>query len=226
MVQRKAKARREEPRRLTPPPRAASYTRLLRVDPAGTWGGVPSTLPPPPFESETSVVGLEWWLDAHMGLASGLLWLGQLLDTVPEGDAHAETVRRLGAHTEAVRDALYELYCDAADKRVAPLLGQGAALERHVRGAYAWCVRVVGLLATVTNGLRADSRPDWTIVKGEFRNATDHYPFVPAQLQAGLRELSIDFTSPTEPLRNLPGDLDQLAAATLELQTMLAKRFG
>jgi hypothetical protein len=172
------------------------------------------------------VVGLEWWLDAHMGLASGLLWVAQLLDTVPEGDAHADTVRRLAAHTEAVRDALYELYCDAADDRTAPLMGRGTPLEQHVRDSYGWCVRVVGLLATVTNGLRAESRPDWIIAKGEFRASTTHYPAVPTELRDAVRALPIDYSSPIEPLRNLPQDLDKLIAATEELQAMLAKRFA
>jgi hypothetical protein len=206
--------------------RKASYTRLLRVDEEAAGAGAPSTLPPPPFARETSVVGLEWWLDAHMGLASGLLWVGQLLDTVPEGDAHAETVRRLAAHTETVRDALYELYCDAADDRVAPLMGRGTPLEQHVRGSYGWCVRVVGLLATVTNGLRAESRPDWAIAKSEFRASVPHYPVVPAGLRDEVRALPIDFTSPIEPLRNLPDDLDELITATVELQSMLGKRFA
>ncbi len=208
------------------PMRTASYTRLLRVDQEAAGAGAPSTLPPPPFARETSVVGLEWWLDAHMGLASGLLWVGQLLDTVPEGDAHGETVRRLAAHTEAVRDALYELYCDAADDRTAPLMGRGTPLEQHVRGSYGWCVRVVGLLATVTNGLRAESRPDWVVAKSEFREATRHYPVVPPGLREAVRALPIDFTSPIEPLRNLPDDLDELITAAVELQAMLGKRFA
>ena len=209
-----------------PPPRTSSYTRLLRVDEEAAGAGAPSTLPPPPFERETAVVGLEWWLDAHMGLASGMLWLAQLLDTVPVGDAHAETVRTLAAHTEAVRDALYELYCDLADDRAAPLVGQGTPLEKHVRGSYGWCVRVVGLLATVTNGLRAESRPDWIIAKGEFRACTSHYPTCPPEVRDAIRALPIDFTSPIEPLRNLPQDLDRLIAATEELEAMLAKRFA
>jgi hypothetical protein len=228
MVNRKAKGPRDEGGSHSQRhPRTASHTRLLRADPDAPQGATaPSTLPPPPFASETSVVGLEWWLDAHMGLASGLLWLEQLLETVPDGDAHAETVRRLAAHTEAVRDALYDLYCDAADDRIAPLVGPGTPLEQHVRGSYGWCVRVVGLLATVTNGLRAESRPDWAIAKAEFRSATEHYPFVPPALRDGVLSLPIDFTSPIEPLRNLPADLDELIASMAELQSMLAKRFA
>jgi hypothetical protein len=207
------------------PPRSSSYTRIRLDDPASE-SGAPSTLPPPPFWNETSVAGLEWWLDAHMGLASGLLWVAHLLDTVLEGDAHAETMRRLVAHTDAVRDALYELYCDAADGRMAPLLGRGAALEHYVRGSYAWCVRVVGLLATVTNGLRGEAGPDWAVAKAEFRASTGHYPTVPPMLRDLLRSLPIDFASPTEPLRNLPLDLEQLVAAMIELQGTLAKRFN
>ena len=230
MVNRKTKVPRDAApsgrTRAATPPRTASYTRLLRVDEEAAGAGAPSTLPPPPFARETAVVGLEWWLAAHMGLASGLLWVGQLLDTVAEGDAHAETVRGLAAHTASVRDALYELYCDAADDRVAPLMGRGTPLEQHVRGSYGWCVRVVGLLATVTNGLRAESRPDWTIAKGEFRASTRHYPEVPPELRDAVRALPIDFSSPIEPLRNLPQDLDQLIAATEELKAMLAKRFA
>ena len=226
MVKRKDKPLGDESKRPVHDHRTASYTRLLRVDTEASGAGAPSTLPPPPFQSETSVVGLEWWLDAHMGLASGLLWLAQLLDTVPEGDAHADTVRRLGAHVEAVRDALYELYCDAADDRIAPLTGPGAALEQHVRGSYAWCVRVVGLLATVTNGLRAETRPDLVIAKAEFRAATSHYPATPPSLRDAVQALPVDFTSPIEPLRNLPHDLERLIEATEELQAMLAKRFA
>jgi hypothetical protein len=226
MVNQKAKGHGEDARRSSPPstPRPASYTRLLRLDDPASGPG-PSTLPPPPFRSEASVAGLEWWLDAHMGLASGLLWVGQLLDAVPEGDAHADTVRRLGAHVDAVRDALYELYCDAADGRIAPLLGPGAALEQHVRDSYAWCVRVVGLLATVTNGLRVESGPDWTVARAEFHTSTAHYPAVPETLRGSVHALAIDFTSLTEPLRNLPQDLDQLITAMQELRTTLAKRF-
>jgi hypothetical protein len=45
-------------------------------------------------------------------------------------------------------------------------------------------------------------------------------------VREAIRALAIDFTSPIEPLRNLPQDLDRLIAATEELQAMLAKRFA
>jgi len=183
-------------------------------------------LPPPPFWDETSVAGLEWWLDAHMGLASELLWVGQRLDTVPDGEAHAHAVRSLVAHADAVRDALYELYCDAADPRIAPRTAPGAALERCVRSSYAWCVHVVGLLATLTNGLRAEPGPDWAVAKAEFRASATHYPAVPRTLRESLRGLAVDFTSPTEPLRNLPLDLEHLVVAMVDLQAVLTRRFN
>src|SRR5580704_5280005 len=135
------------------PARTTSYTRfkapLHRSDSSDGQSAL-STLPPAPFESEVEVSGLEWWLSAHMALASELLWLEQLLDTEPESGAHFETVRVLVERTEAVRDALYELYCDAADARVAMLVASGAGFETRVRRSYAWCTRVVGLLAAIT----------------------------------------------------------------------------
>jgi hypothetical protein len=196
-------------------------------------GGDPqvlSTLPPPPFESEVEVPGLEWWLSAHVDLASELLWLEQLLDAIPEGGAHADTIRRLVGHTEAVRDALYELYCDAADERVARLIGQApeCTLEERVRLSYAWCTSVVGVLATVASGLRArgDAGPDWAAAKAAFRNAERLYREPSSDLRDAVRSLPIDFASPIEPLRNLPQDLDQLFSSVQSLHTTLATRFG
>jgi hypothetical protein len=172
------------------------------------------------------VPALEWWLDAHMALASQLLWLRQMLDAVPSPGAHAEAVNQLIDCTENVRDALYELYCDAADDRMSRLVGRGAALELHVRGSYAWCVRVVGLLATLTNGLRTPAGPDWGTAKRGFRQASERYPGPPESLRDVVRSLPIDFASPIEPLRNLPQDLEQLFGAMGELHAGLGKRLA
>ncbi|HEY1693453.1 MAG TPA: hypothetical protein VGG39_14900 [Polyangiaceae bacterium] len=225
MVIRKAKVR-DESRAPALPPRKASYTRLTRIDRGSPGPGAPSTLPPPPFESEAAVPGLEWWLDAHMALVAEILWLEQLLDAVPEGSAHADTVRRITAHTDTVRDALYELYCDAADERLAPLVGPDGALVPQVRDSYAWCERVVGLLVAVTSALRAEPGPDWTAVKLGFRQAAKIYPSQRSALRQAVRELGVDYTSPVEPLRNLPGDIEQLLSSTEELHVMLQKRFA
>jgi hypothetical protein len=229
MVTPKAKPAREPS---SPGVRPESHTRfkspLQRSEGSGPRSRAPSTLPPPPFESEAAVPALEWWLDAHMALASELLWLEQLLEAVPpaSGVAHAETVRHLVTRTEAVRDALYELYCDAADERMAALVGRTAALEVYVRGAYAWCVHVVGLLAAVINGLRSPVGPDWASAKRTYRQATERYTPPSEPLLQAVRALPIDFTSPIEPLRNLPQDLEQLFDAAADLHATLAKRFA
>jgi hypothetical protein len=171
------------------------------------------------------VQGLEWWLDAHISLASELLCLEQQLEALYDDAAHTETMRRLTAHTEAVRDALYELYCDAADPRMALHVGPGAPLEKQVRGTYAWCSKVVALLTSVTSGLGAGG-PDWGAAKADFREATRSYVAPNESLRDAVRGLLIDFTSPVEPLRNLQQDIEQLFATTAELQGILAKRFG
>lgn len=207
-----------------PVPRKASHSRLVRVDKTGA--RAPSTLPPPPFASETAVRGLEWWLASHMALVSEILWLDQVLDAAPEGNAHADTVRLLVAHAEGVRDALYELYCDAADERLAPLLGPTGALPAQVRGSYAWCTRVVGLLASLTGALRTEAGPDWASVKNEFRQAAATYPSGRSDLREAVRGLPVDYSSPIEPLRNLPQDVEELLSATEELHASLQKRFG
>jgi hypothetical protein len=177
------------------------------------------------------VPGLEWWLSAHLDVASELLWLDSLLDAVAEPDAHLDTVRGLAAQTEAVRDALYELYCDAADERLAPLVGEGGALETPVRVSYAWCVRIIGLLAGITSGLRAPggAGPDWAAAKAGFREAEAFYGAPSTELRElreAVRALPIDFSSPVEPLRNLPRDLEQLFAALDAAHQAVATRFG
>ena len=91
------------------------------TDSASWMGGfTPSTLPPAPFEHEADVSGHEWWLDAHMNAAANILCLEQLVDVVMDSaDVLAlERVRALIARLGDVRDALYELYCDAADPRM------------------------------------------------------------------------------------------------------------
>lgn len=210
------------------PPRLASYTRVrspLNVDGSVDEAGAPSTLPPAPFAHEIAVAGLEWWLEAHMGLVAELAWLEQLLETGEEG-AHGATLRRLSANAEAVRDALYELYCDAADPRVTPLVTSGAVLEQDVRCAYAWCGRVVAMLGTLVNGLRSEQGPDWCLARTGFRSAQVMYVGPSAEVRAAVGGLAIDTTNPTEPLRNLPADLETLFAEMQELQSALAKRFG
>lgn len=218
------------PRR--PPSQGRLKAFIRRTDEAGPAGRGPSTLPPPPFENETAMEGLGAWLDTHMSLASQLLWLEQQVesgDAPPSSgqrDGHLPPIRGFVAGAAAVRDALYELYCDAADPRLAKLVQPGAPLETHVRRTYTWCALVVALLARVTTDLRAPSGPDWELAKTDLRSAERQYPGSGDQVRAAVRALAIDFKSPVEPLRSLPGDLDGLLRAARELQASLATRFG
>jgi hypothetical protein len=210
-------------------PRPTSYTRFK--SPLRGGGGNPhgpSTSPPPPFESEAEIPALEWWLTAHMGLASELLWLEQLLEGASEGGAHLETMQRLVSHVEGVRDALYELYCDAADERLMPLVAGRAPLESFVRLSYTWSKSVVGVLAAITYDLRArgEAGLDWPAAKAGFRESEALVPKPSPAMRDAVRALPIDFTSPFEPLRNLPQDLEQLFASIEALHSTLAKRFG
>jgi hypothetical protein len=196
----------------------------------------PNTLPPPPFENEASVQGLEWWLDAHMSLASELVWLEQNSDAGVDGppssgqrEGHFEALRSLAEQASDVRDALYELYCDAADPRLSVLLAPdaaGAPLEAYVRTSYDWCGRVVKLLGRITTDLRAPGGPDWNVAKSAFREAARHYPGDGDAARTAVQGLPIDYSIPVEPLRHLPSNLEQLLESAAELQSRLAKRFA
>ncbi|MGO9838863.1 MAG: hypothetical protein ACLP1X_32180 [Polyangiaceae bacterium] len=215
-----------------PPSQGRLKAFIQRTDEGGPGAQGPSTLPPPPFESETAMEGLGTWLDTHMSLASQLLWVEQQVES-GEGppssgqrEGHLPTIRAFVVGAAAVRDALYELYCDAADPRLATLVQAGAPLETHVRKAYAWCSLVVALLARVTTDLRTPSGPDWNLVKTDFRAAERQYPGTGDEVRAAVDALAIDFKSPVEPLRCLPRDLDALLRASAELEAALATRFG
>jgi len=229
MASTKSPVRRDSKRLVALPNRTSSYTRfkspMQRSDEGPDGAPTPSTRPPPPFEHETLVQGLEWWLDAHMGLASGLAWLDQLLDGGATG-AFAATVRGLAAQAEAVRDALYELYCDAADERLHEWIGPGAPFEAQVRGSYAWCASVVTLLGAITNGLRNEGGPDWSAAKALFRDVERKYVRPSQTLKEAMSALQLDTNSPVEPLRNLPRDLGRLLMESEALQGALAARFA
>ena len=130
-----------------------------------------------------------------MGVVGELAWLEQLLEG-GEAGAHDATLQLLSAHADAVRDALYELYCDAADERLAPLIGSGALLEQHVRCCYAWCGRVVSMLGNLVQGLRSEAGPDWALAKTGFRSAAVMYVGPSEALRVAVRSLGIDTRAP------------------------------
>jgi hypothetical protein len=222
-----------EPRAPRKPPSQGRIKAFIqRTDEAGPAGHGPSTLPPPPFESETAMEGLGTWLDTHMSLASQLLWLEQQVEASDgppssgERHDHLPPIRAFVADAAAVRDALYELYCDAADPRLAALVAPGASLETFVRKTYSWCAIVVALLARVVTELRTPSGPDWNLAKADIRSAEQQYPGPGDEVHAAVGALAIDFKSPVEPLRSLPGDLDSLLRSASRLHASLATRLG
>jgi hypothetical protein len=220
-----------EPPARRPPSQGRLKAFLQRTDAApGSQG--PSTLPPPPFESEAEVRGLEWWLGAHMNLAAALLWLEQQHGDGVEPpssrrtDVHVEAVRGMVAQAAAVRDALYELYCDAADPRLESIVSHSGALEMRVRVSYLWCERVVALLGQLSAELRAGTGPDWGEAKATYWEIANLYPGPADALRAAVKGLGIDFASPVEPLRGLPHDLEQLLTASDALALTLSSRFA
>jgi hypothetical protein len=203
---------------VAPPPRVGGLIQRVESNAART---IPSTLPPPPFSVETNVQGLEWWLDSHVEFASGLLCLRQMLEGAPEGTNSDRSVRRMAAVLERVRDALYELYCDAPDARLAELLRPGRELEQYVRASYAWCAVTLDAMNASTDLLRERAGVDREAIARVFRQfAPGPMPAMEPVL-AAIRSLNIDFSSPVEPLRNLETDLEVLYSSIVELNVLI-----
>jgi len=195
------------------------------ADPDSWLGGMPpSTLPPAPFEREADVSGHEWWLDAHMTAASNILCLEQLVDVVMDtADVLAvDRARALIARLGDVRDALYELYCDAADPRMHGRSTPDGALTRYITKLYAWCEDVNDKLAIVTTGMRTGVA-DWRALAP----AHDAEPSLFAEdtrrsVRDSIHQLGVDFASHVEPLRNLPKDVEQMFFSAIQLRAEIA----
>lgn len=179
-------------------PRPASYMRFtVRNDRSDE---SVSTLPPPPFENETDVPGLEWWLEAHMSLAGGHLCVEQAL-TGADFSASA-----IADALESLRDALYEMYCDAADPRMTDIVAPEAAVGRQVRAIYAVAEDVVRF---ILDGERSSE------LARELARRLETIPSVPVDTWIG--KLDLDAQNPLEPLRNLRADVVALTAAVAHL---------
>lgn len=166
-----------------------------------------STLPPPPFENETDVASLEWWLEAHMSLAGGQLCVEQALDA---RDASATAV---SLSLESLRDALYEMYCDAADPRLHALASIEAALGRYVRTIY---IVIEGVVSFMLDA--ASVHPDR---KARASQLADAISLLPELDDAWVAKLEIDATNPLEPLRHLSRDVAALTVAVREVALAL-----
>jgi hypothetical protein len=167
-----------------------------------------------------------------MNLASSLLWLEQHHGegTAPPSshrtDGHLDAMRGMVAQAAAVRDALYELYCDAADRRIEALVSRGGVLEKWVRASYQWCEGVVALLGSLSAELRAGAVPDWSAAKATYRGLSALYPGNGEAVRDAVKGLGIDFTSPVEPLRGLLHDIEQLLSGMDDFHATIAKRFS
>jgi hypothetical protein len=225
--------RRAIDRRVHDKRRAESHVRfkspVRRSQPSMAAVTETSTLTPPPsFESEAQVESLEWWLDAHMKLASNMLCLEQLVDGIrvtPMVAKHVEMVRGFIADIEAVRDALYEVYCDAADARMAPVVSGIGPVPNYIRAIYSWCDANTEMLMLLTSGLRVQ-RPDWAAVRQTYRGAAQLFLAAPRALRGSVLALPIDTKSPVEPLRHALAHVDALALTIARLQDGLANHFG
>lgn len=183
--------------------RPISHLRFaLREDPTGK---SLSTLPPPPFEHETDVAGLEWWLEAHMNLAGGQLCVEQAMT---DDDRIA---RDVASSLETLRDALYEMYCDAADPRMQGAVKADRPLGRYVRGVYAVADEVVHYMLDTHRDL-----PTGAALAGRLAQLP------PLEAVSWIPALELEIQNPLEPLRNLPSDIAELTSAVERLRSVLA----
>ncbi|MGA2448407.1 MAG: hypothetical protein ABTD50_07025 [Polyangiaceae bacterium] len=188
---------------------------------AGASRSIPSTLPPPLFVSEVHVQGLEWWLDSHVEFASELLCLRQMLDGAPESGEADRSVRRMATVLEQARDALYELYCDAPDPRLAELLRPARELEQHVRASYAWCSLTLDAISAYTDLMRERTEVHRDAIARVFQQLAPGPMPAMAPVLSAIRSLNINFCSPIEPLRNLERDLEVLYSSLVELSVLI-----
>lgn len=165
-----------------------------------------STLPPPPFENETDVAGLEWWLEAHMSLAGGQLCVEQAM--MPDDSAG----QAISARLEELRDALYEMYCDAADPRMHEVASVDGALGRYVRALYVTTEEVVSFM------LDAERAPERATELGK---AIASLPALDGEWLAGL---GVDANNPLEPLRHIARDMAALTSAVSQLGLVLGEQ--
>lgn len=207
--------------------RINSPTRRDVVSDPDSWlGGMPpSTLPPAPFEREADVSGHEWWLEAHMNAAANVLCLEQHVDTVMDSAdvMDIDRVRALIARLGDVRDALYEVYCDAADPRMHGKSTPDGPLTSYITRLYSWCETVGDRLATVTTGMRG-SAADWSALASVVGEGALFAEETRRQVRDSVHALDVDFASPFEPLRNLPRDVEQMFLSAVALRDELAAR--
>ena len=162
-----------------------------------------------------------------MELAGNLLCLEQTVDAV----RYTETTRALVVRIQTIaeeaaraRDALYDLYCDAADPRMKRWTAAGTPLATYVEGLYWWCGAVVLAHVALATGLRSEQRVtavDALQLREALERAAPLFDeFIAETIPESFKSLGIDETSPVEPLRNLYKNLEELffVAASLRMR--------
>jgi hypothetical protein len=193
---------------------------------------VPSTIPPPPFTHEVEVGAHEWWLGEHIQLASRIHSLDQLLEAAPSdaASAAAVTVVRAALHqVSEVRDALYDVYCDAADSRMLPMAAQDGFLACYIAALYDFAEHGVAALVLLVTGLKS-GRPDWGEARRRFADAALAFERASSpvldEIERELFLLPIDVTSPIEPLRNARKDAQAMFRSAAQLDACIGRLFG
>jgi hypothetical protein len=176
-----------------PPARHESQSRVRRVSDRS----LPSTMPPRPLPTEAELAPLEWWLDAHMNVASNLLCLEQMRG--------ADSIDTFLAPLGELRDALYELYCDSGDPRMRALQGADSALAAYVSGLYALCDEILEALSVVS-AMRSD-HPDLVQITADMKLRCAAFAQASSQLPdraaTALASVEVDDTNAVDPLRNV-----------------------
>ena len=191
-----------------PPARHESQSRVRRASDRS----LPSTIPPRPLPTEAELAPLEWWLDAHMNVASNLLCLESKTEDVGvlsarrlEQTRGAESIAAFLAPLGELRDALYELYCDCGDPRMRALQGADTPLAAYVSGLYALCDEILEALAVVS-GMRGGP-PDLVQVTSDMKIRCSAFAHassrLPDEAAAALASVAVDATNAVDPLRNV-----------------------
>jgi hypothetical protein len=177
----------------------------------------PVTLPPPPFSSEAEVTGSEWWLESHMNLAGNLT----LLDQLVESPQATRGVRAVAKDLSDLRDALYELYCDAADPRMKDWTADGAPFSTYIKGLYAWADGVCDAYSTFVARLKTTGIDSTSLKLSLNRVARLVDDALVARIEDGLTQLPVDASSPVDPIRSLHKDLEELFSVVRALKARL-----
>jgi hypothetical protein len=208
------------------------------------YGHVPEGAPPPavekspshvrvrnPNDSVTSEMPTQEWSEAcafidtmgelQLNFQVNLLCLENTLEQMSydrSANAAADTLRTRIQELTDVRDALNDIYLDAAEPAFAPLFGAEAPLTAYIKGVYLWCNEVTGALTELSNALRV-LQPDWFELRQRIdRAGMWYFDGLPREIRPELErhQVRADFAE----------EIEQLFFAAIYLAQGLDKKFG